>query len=187
MRLSLETMVRLTNQLLVYAEGGKAEVTVVSLQDFVNYTLPLVRHTIPPAIRVELDIDDRPLRVMADYPQLQMVLSAVITNSVEAIPDKGRIKISTRSMTLNEQNAADRPGIAPGDYACLCVEDDGQGMDEATRRRIFEPFFSTKFAGRGLSMAAAHGLIRHQGGFITVSSEINRGTRVEIYLPAASA
>jgi PAS domain S-box-containing protein len=187
MRSSLETMARLTNQLLVYAEGGKDQATLVNLADFIEYTLPLVRHTIPPAVQIMLEIAEAPLCVQADYPQLQMVLSAVIANSVEAIADKGRISISTRRVTLDKQALSGRPGAAPGEYACLCVEDDGQGMDEATQRRIFEPFFSTKFAGRGLSMAAAYGLIRHQGGWIAVSSEIGRGTRVEIFLPARQA
>jgi len=187
MRRSLETMARLTGQLLVYAEGGKGQATVVNLADFIEYTLPLVRHTIPPSVQIKLETAEAPLYVQADYPQLQMVLSAAIANSVEAIADKGRITISTRRVTLDKQALSGRPGAAPGEYACLCVEDDGQGMDETTRRRIFEPFFSTKFAGRGLSMAAAYGLIRHQGGWIAVSSEVGRGTRVDIFLPAQPA
>jgi PAS domain S-box-containing protein len=187
MRLSLDTMVRLTHQLLVYAGGGKGQATVINLPDFIKYTLPLVQHTIPPAIRVELELADDTPRVLADYPQLQMVLSAVIANSVEAIADRGRIRIGARSATLDEPAADSPPGAAAGTYACLCVEDDGQGMDETTRRRIFEPFFSTKFAGRGLSMAAAYGLVRHQGGWISVSSGVGRGTRVEIFLPASEA
>jgi PAS domain S-box-containing protein len=186
MRSSLETMARLTDQLLVYAEGGKGQTSVIDLSDFVNHTLPLVRHTIPPAVQIELEIRDDTPRVTADYPQLQMVLSAVIANSVEAIAGRGRIKIGARNATPEEQAAGGQGEAATGPYACLSVEDDGQGMDEATRRRIFEPFFSTKFAGRGLSMAAAYGLVRHHGGWISVSSEAGRGTLVEIFLPAVS-
>jgi two-component system cell cycle sensor histidine kinase/response regulator CckA len=74
--------------------------------------------------------------------------------------------------------------IKSGAYVCLTVEDTGRGMEESIRQRIFEPFFSTKFQGRGLSMAAVYGIIKNHGGFILVNSEPNRGTKVRIYLPA---
>jgi two-component system cell cycle sensor histidine kinase/response regulator CckA len=187
MRMSLDMMARLTDQLLVYAEGGKGRATAINLSELVKYTLPLVRHTLAPSIQVDLDLRDDTPRVTADYSLLQMVFSAVIANSVEAIAEKGQIRIGTRRVILDKRAAAEWPEAAAGDYACLSVEDDGQGMDEDTRRRIFEPFFSTKFAGRGLSMAAAYGLVRHQGGWISVSSEVGRGARVEIFLPATPA
>jgi signal transduction histidine kinase len=68
-------------------------------------------------------------------------------------------------------------------YICIGIEDNGSGMDEETLRRIFEPFFSTKFTGRGLSMAAVLGIIKRHHGWIAVSSVIGKGTKVQIYLP----
>jgi signal transduction histidine kinase len=66
----------------------------------------------------------------------------------------------------------------------LKIEDDGKGMDEETRKRVFEPFFSTKFTGRGLGMAAAYGIIKNHDGWISIASELGKGTTVCFYLPA---
>jgi signal transduction histidine kinase len=66
----------------------------------------------------------------------------------------------------------------------LTIEDDGEGMDEETRKRVFEPFFSTKSTGRGLGMAAAYGIIKNHGGWISISSKLGKGTTVFFYLPA---
>ena len=180
-------MGQLTSQMLAYAEGGKYNPQILSLSDFVDATLPLIQHTLDPAVRVETDLPLDVKDVEADSTQMQMVLSAIMANSNEAMEGPGRIRISTRNMDLDQELIKDYPGLKPGPHVCLSVEDDGKGMDEETRNRIFDPFFTTHFMGRGLGMAAVYGIIRNHDGAITVDSELGKGTVVRIYLPAIEA
>ena len=180
-------MAHLTSQLLAYAEGGKYNPQIQSLSDFVDATLPLIQHTLDPAVRVETDLPLDVKDVEADSTQMQMVLSAIMGNSNEAMEGPGRIRISTRNMDLDQEIIKDYPGLKPGPHVCLSIEDDGKGMDEETRRRVFDPFFTTHFMGRGLGMASVYGIVKNHDGSITVDSEPGKGTVVRIYLPAISA
>ena len=187
MKQSAHRMARLTDQLLAYARGGKYDPEIQSLNSSVKDTLALLQHTLDPAVRVETDLPLDVKDMEADSTQMQMVISAIMANSNEAMEGPGRIRISTRNMDLDQELIKDYPGLKPGPYVCLSIEDDGKGMDEETRRRIFDPFFTTHFMGRGLGMAAVYGIIRNHDGAITVDSELGKGTKVCIYLPAISA
>ena len=184
---SSHRMANLTNQLLAYAQGGKYQARTMSLSDFVENILPIIKPTIDPTIRVETDLPRDIFSVRADSAQIQMVLSSVVNNSVEAIEGKGRIRIITNNEKIDASFVKRHPGPKPGPYACLTIEDDGKGMDKETVRKIFDPFFTTKFMGRGLGMAAVYGIIRNHDGWILVDSEQDKGTVVRIYLPAIEA
>ena len=183
MKASTRRMANLSNQLLAYAQGGKYQAQTISLSDFVEETLPLIQNTIDPAIRVETDLSRDILNVNADLTQMQMVLSAVMENAAEAIDGEGKIRIVTRDAEIDDDFARANPELKPGTYACLTIEDDGKGMDEESKGKIFDPFFTTKFQGRGLGMAAVYGIVRNHGGWISVDSELGKGTMVRIYLP----
>jgi two-component system cell cycle sensor histidine kinase/response regulator CckA len=187
MKQSAHRMVHLTSQLLAYARGGKYNPQTLSLSDFVEGILPIIHHNLDPDIRVERDLPPDVLNVEVDRTQIQMVLSAIVANSNEAIEPPGRIRISTNNIDLNKEFIKDHPGLKPGPYVCLSIEDDGKGMDEETRRRIFEPFFTTHFIGRGLGMASVYGIITNHDGVVSVDSELGKGTTVTIYLPALEA
>jgi len=173
-------MSNLTSQLLAYARGGKYNSKSISLSTFVKDTQPLIRHSINHAILVETDLPQHVYNLMADITQMQMVLSAIVTNAAEAIEGPGRIRI----IATNEEIKEPHPHLEPGRYACLRIEDDGKGMDEETKNRMFEPFFTTNFQGRGLGMAAVYGIVKNHGGWVTADSELGKGTTVSIYLPA---
>ena len=183
MKDSTQRIVQLTNQLLAYARGGKYQAGIIYLDEFVKDTLPLLYHTIDSSIHVETDFFHDVSRVRADTVQLQMVLSAILSNASESIEGIGYIRISIHNEDVSRDFARGCPGLQPGRYVCLKIEDNGKGMDEETRTRVFEPFFSTKFQGRGLGMAAVYGIIRNHGGWISLDSEMGRGTVVQIYLP----
>lgn len=184
MKDSAHRMAQLTSQLLAYARGGKYQTKTISVSDFVRETLLLVNYTIDSAIDLDTDLPHDILNVKADLTQMQMVLSAVLTNASEAIEGKGRIFVAYQKVVITDDTIKDFPGLKPGNYACLTVIDNGKGMDEETRTRIFEPFFTTKFEGRGLGMAAAYGIVKNHEGWISVDSELGKGTAVKIYLPA---
>ena len=177
-------MSRLTDQLLAYAKGGKYQPKNLKPDDFVIETLPILEHDLNPTVRVETHFQKDISFISADNAQMQMVLSAILSNSNEAIEDGGLIRITAENKNLDENSTKLHPGLEPGYYVCLTVEDDGRGMDEETKRGIFEPFFTTKFQGRGMGMAAVYGIVRNHDGWIYVDSELGTGTTVRIYLPA---
>ncbi|MFH1242667.1 MAG: response regulator [Pseudomonadota bacterium] len=187
MKTSGNHMAHLIRQLLAYVRGGKYNPRPISLSGFVANTLPLMEHTLNAGVHLETDLAPDERKVKADGTQMQMVLSALIANSNEAIEGPGCIRVSTRNMNRDQALIKRHPGLTPGPYVCLSVEDDGKGMDEETRKRIFDPFFTTHFVGRGLGMASVYGIVKSHSGSITVDSELGKGTVVRIYLPATEA
>jgi len=185
MKVSTEKMANLTSQLLAFAEGGRYQTKLIPMADFVKQVLPSVTRDLHPSVKLSTELSPDTLPVKADVTQMQMVLTAVINNSVEAMDGGGSIVVSTANELFPKAGTDTILGSEPGPYVCLLVQDNGKGMDEETRDRIFEPFFTTKFHGRGLGMPAVYGIIRGHRGFVQVDSELGKGTCVRIYLPAA--
>ncbi len=177
-------MADLTEQLLDYARGTEFKPKNISLIDFIKDTLPLIKHTLKPGITLHTDIPEQVHPIDGDYSKLQMVLSAIISNSSEAIEESGNIWIKCRETDLSMEDARKIPDIGPGRYIELSISDDGKGMDEKTRKRIFEPFFSTKFYGSGLGMSAVYGIIKKHDGIIFIESAESKGTTIKIYFRA---
>jgi len=180
---SAKRMALLTSQLLAYARGGKYRPQQISLNTFVQETLPFVKHVLRAGIVVETDLPEDSCYVEADPTQLQMVLLAVMVNAAEAIETAGYIRLTTRREEIDGEYARNHPDFKPGTYVSLAIEDNGSGMSEETRIRVFEPFFTTKFQGRGLGMAAVYGIVKNHNGLVVVDSELGKGTGVRIYLP----
>ncbi|NQU15985.1 MAG: response regulator [Desulfobacteraceae bacterium] len=187
MKQSAHRMVQLTRQLLAYARGGKYNPQTMSLSDYIVGALSLIQHDLGPNIRVETDLALDIMSVEADSTQMQMVLSAIVTNAKEAIEGPGRMRITTRNVEVDADFIEDHPGLKAGPYACLSIDDDGKGMDKETRNRIFDPFYTTHFIGRGLGMASVYGIVKNHDGWVSVDSELGKGTVVCIYLPAIEA
>ena len=186
MKHSGHRMSSLTSQLLAYSQGGKYQPRDLKLDDLVMETLPILQDGLNPEVRVETHFR-KVSYIRADHTQMQMVLSAILTNSNEAIEDDGLIRIAAENKDFDEDFTKQHPGLKPGYYVSLSIEDDGRGMDEETKDRIFEPFFTTKFQGRGMGMAAVYGIVKNHDGRISVDSELGKGTTVHIYLPAIRA
>ncbi|MDZ7696871.1 MAG: PAS domain S-box protein [Deltaproteobacteria bacterium] len=180
---STHRMSRLTDQLLAYAQGGKYKPKPLKMDDFLIQVLPILQHELKSSVRVETHFEKEIPYIEADYTQLQMVLSAILTNANESIEDAGLIRIRATKEDVDAVAAEVRPGLKPGSYVCLTLTDDGRGMDAETRDGIFEPFFTTKFQGRGMGMAAVYGIVKNHGGWIYVDSELGEGTTVRVYFP----
>ena len=183
MQASADRMKGLTRQLLAYARGGKYQAATVSLQSFLRETLPILQHSFDAEISLDNDWTAQELYAKIDKTQLQMTLAAIVANASEAMEGKGRIGLRLDTVCVEHTADREQPELEAGDYACLTITDEGRGMDPAVQDRIFEPFFSTKFQGRGLGMAAAYGIIKNHQGAISVASRQGAGTTVSIYLP----
>lgn len=186
-RHTVERMSNLTSQLTAYANGGIFIASqVISVDAFLNEILPAIQRAIKPTIELHVDLIDESLSIDVDLIQLRTVVLAIVTNADEAIVEEGSIRISGRLRQWKDIPENVRNELTPGDYACIGFQDNGTGMDSDTLRRLFEPFYSTKFEGRGLSMAAVSGIIQRHKGWIHVDSKIATGTCVQIYLPKVS-
>ena len=175
----------LTKQLLGFARGGKYEVKPLDLDELMLATAAMFGRT-RKEIQIHTKTQQESLVVEADKRQIEQVLLNLFVNAWQAMPDGGKLYLSTKLVSLDEA-ACEPHQVEPGRYNKISVTDTGIGMDEATRQRIFDPFFTTKEKGRGtgLGLASAYGIIKNHGGMITVYSELGHGTTFNIYLPAS--
>jgi len=178
-------------QLLAYAGQGKHEHRPVDLGRIARELLPMLQVSVGPLIRFELDIAGEPTWVHGESGALQQVITNLVTNAAEAYSGSSgvvRIVIGRRDFT-NAQLASGATPHPPaaGAVACLEVIDEGAGMDAVTCQRVFDPFYSTKFTGRGLGMAVVLGIVRGHGGTILIDSKLGRGSSVKVALPLQAA
>lgn len=160
----------LAKQLLAFGRGQRAAPRRIDLTLVVRELGQWVTRLLGDHLSLELETPDRPLVVRADRGQVEQILVNLVTNARDAMPEGGRIRLGVR---------------ADGDRAVLEVEDDGAGMDEATRARIFEPFFTKKAGGTGLGLATVHGICAQHGWDLSVRSAPGEGTTFRLVLPAA--
>ena len=178
-----DRMSKLTRQLLTYVQSGKFNPTQISIDDLINGAFPVLRRLVQPSVHLISEQADEDIMVNVDVTQMQMVISAIVTNADEAISEDGEIRISTAKVPTHNVLKNDGENWDAGCCVRISIEDTGKGMDEEAQRRLFEPFYTTKFEGRGLGMAMSLGIIKSHLGNIRVSSEVDCGTRVDIFLP----
>lgn len=173
----------LTRSLVDFGRAGDLDERSVDVNLLLTRIGPLLRSGLGRAVTLTLRPSPYDCTVKADPARLEQAIFNLVLNAHAAMPDGGRISI--RVEVADDVPAAQLP---PGRYARISVVDTGVGMDEATRARIFEPYFSTKGAnGTGLGLATVHGFVRQSGGAIVVDSEPGRGTTVHLYLPEGAS
>jgi PAS domain S-box-containing protein len=178
----------LSLQMLAYS--GKAVFTAerVGLRDLVEEMADLLKATISKSAILTLNLESGLPPIQADPSQIRQIVMNLIINASEAIGGRsGAITVSAGSTRCDEEYLRKtelHDGLAPGLYVFLEVTDTGIGMDVDTQSRIFEPFFSTKFTGRGLGLAAVLGIVRAHKGALKVSSEPGKGTTLRVLFPA---
>lgn len=180
----------LCRQMLAYSGRGRFVVELVDMSSIVADTLSLLRANIPSRCEVRLDLASNLPPVLGDATQARQVVMNLVINAAEAIGDRrGTIRCRTRIVDAAREKldlAIGGDAVEPGRFVEVSVTDDGCGMDEETRARMFEPFYSTKFAGRGLGMAATLGILRGHGGAIEVVSSPGKGTSIAVLWPVAT-
>jgi PAS domain S-box-containing protein len=181
----------LTSQMLAYAGLGEAKIEAIDLRQLVERMVHLLEVSVSRrgALRCELETDLPPIR--ADSGQITQVVLNLITNAAEAIEGKdGVITVRTGVMEADREYLSHtylHDEIPEGEYVYLEVADNGCGMDEETHSRIFDPFFSTKFTGRGLGLASVLGIVRAHLGTITVDTELGKGSSFRLLLPKTAS
>ena len=180
----------LANQMLAYSGKGKFVVEALNLSQIITEMEHILSVSVSKKALVRYDLADDLLSVEADATQLQQVIMNLVINASDAIGDKsGTIAVSTGMMDcdhayLQESWLQDSP--LPGRYVFVEVADTGCGIAPEKINRIFEPFFSTKFTGRGLGMAAVLGIVRGHNGAIKIYTELNQGSTFKVLIPAST-
>jgi PAS domain S-box-containing protein len=179
----------LCRQMLAYSGRGHFVVQPISLNELVREMAHLLSVSISKKVVIKYNFFPELPSVMADVTQLRQVVMNLITNASEAIAEvSGVVTLSTGVMDCDDEylkGAVEDSEVHPaGQYVYVEVSDTGCGMDTETLNRIFDPFYTTKFTGRGLGLAAVLGIVRGHKGVVRVYSEKGRGTTFKILLPA---
>lgn len=181
----------LTRQMLAYAGKASFVMENINLEKLVRSQSELIEALVSRNIILTYEFDPELPEIKGDPNQIQHVIMNILMNASEAIRDRaGVIRITGSRIHLVDSDIAVSGWlgeVTPGDYIMLSVSDTGCGMDKETMSRVFEPFFSTKFAGRGLGLASVHGIVIGHKGAVRVLSEPGKGTTFELLLPITEA
>lgn len=175
---------RLTSQLLAFGRRAVVEPTNLDLNEVVAQSVKLFKRIIPESVILELDLQSELPAIRADRAQIEQVLTNLVVNACDAMPNGGRLGIVSRYL-LESVNGiqGSKPGIVE-----LLISDNGCGISIENQAKIFEPFFTTKKIGKGtgLGLAVVHGVVTQCGGEISVSSKPGEGTRFTLRFPPAA-
>ena len=176
-------------QLLTFSRGIAGERGAVQLRHLLKEMVAIMRETFPREIAVEVKVPTELWPIIGDATQIHQVLMNLCVNARDALPAGGRLGISAENVTLDAHDVAARPGVKPGEFVRVTVADSGDGIPPENIERIFEPFFTTKEIGKGtgLGLSTVVGIVKSHGGFITVDSEVGRGSSFHFHLPVAIA
>jgi len=159
----------------------------VNLSEVVEETLHLMQSSLPRQANVAMNLAHDLQPVQSYGPQLRRVVMNLVRNAAEALDKEGgAITVATALEHIDDKTAlGDGLPVPDGDYVRLTVSDTGRGMSEEAMARVFDPFYTTKFLGRGLGLSVVQGIVRSHGGFVRLSSNPGIGTTFEVLLPAA--
>lgn len=176
----------LVKQVLSFARGLEGKRTSVDVKHLIVEIEQVAKETFPKSIEIRTEIASDIWTVSVDATQLHQVLMNLVVNARDAMPNGGTLLVSAANLVIDEHYARMNLDAQPGSYIAITVADTGMGIPPEIKERIFEPFFTTKEIGKGtgLGLSTVIGIIKSHGGFINVYSEVNRGTRFKVYLPA---
>ena len=178
----------LCKQMLAYSGKGKFVVMPVNLSELIKKNLELLKVSIGKNVCLRTGLDPDIPNVLADRAQMQQVIMNLVINASEAIGEEaGTVIIHTGVVMVDDdylKSSYINEPLTAGRYVFVEVSDTGCGMDEETKKRLYDPFFTTKFTGRGLGMSAILGIVRGHHGAIKLYSEVGQGTTFKVLLPA---
>ena len=180
----------LCKQMLAYSGKGRFVIRPIDLSNLVNETIHMMELTLEKKARVRVASMDNVPKIEADVSQIRQLVMNLLTNAYESLADEQgdiTINIGFRRCDKYDLKSDCFDELPPaGIYVYLEIEDNGAGIDRQVKPKIFDPFFSTKFTGRGLGLPAVMGIVRGHGGVIKVNSKMGLGTTVTVLLPAST-
>jgi PAS domain S-box-containing protein len=179
----------LTQGLLALNRKQIIQLRPVNINEIIREVNKLLLRMIGEDIELKTILADRALTVMADAGQIEQVMMNLATNARDAMPEGGQLSIETEVVEIDDKFIKMHGFGNPGMYALISETDTGEGMDDKTRERIFEPFYTTKDVGKGtgLGLSIVYGIIKQHEGHVNVYSEPGKGTTFKIYLPLINA
>jgi len=179
----------LTMKLLAFARKEKLETKTVSSNELVLELGELLKRSISKKISIEIETAPNASLVSVDMNQILQALLNVSVNACDAMPENGSLYIYCDEVSLSKKDILNLPGVTPGKYCRISVEDTGHGIPDEIRDKIFEPFFTTKERGKGtgLGLPITLRIIQNHKGTIAIDSSRGKGTTVGIYLPVADS
>jgi PAS domain S-box-containing protein len=179
----------IVRQVLAFGRGVKGERILVQLRHVAIELAKIAGETFPKSIDIRTNMPRNLWTVLADPTQMHQVLLNMLVNARDAMPRGGTLTLSAENIVLDEQYSRTHLDAKPGAHVCVVITDTGTGIPAAIREKIFEPFFTTKEIGMGtgLGLSTTSAIVRSHGGFITLESEVGKGTAFRIYIPATGA
>ena len=176
----------LIRQLLLFSRREPITSEPICLNDTVKDLLTILERLLGEGITVQTDLDSKLWPTSANHGNVQQVLMNLAVNARDAMPDGCTLTISTSNRAIDDSQVRQNPEARPGQFACLAVRDTGTGMSSETVQQVFEPFFTTREAGRGsgLGLSVIYGIVKQHGGWIEVDSEMQAGSTFRVLLPA---
>jgi signal transduction histidine kinase/DNA-binding response OmpR family regulator len=175
----------LTRQLLIFSRKHVVQPQVMDINQIVKELKRMLGRLIGEHITFIIEPSNNLGCIKADPGQIEQVIMNLVINARDAMPEGGRLTVSTSNEFIDSESSALRPNLAPGMYVVLTVSDTGCGMSKEIQERIFEPFFTTKEKGRGtgLGLSTVYGIVIESGGIIEVESALGHGTVFRVYFP----
>ncbi len=175
----------LTKQLLAFSRQQVLQPQVIHLNESIASMKSMLGRLLGEDVELSVRTAEGIGRILADPGQIEQVVMNLSINARDAMPLGGKLTIETSNVVVDEEYAATRVDLLPGNYVLLAISDSGSGMDASTRARIFEPFFTTKDKGKGtgLGLSTVFGIVQQSGGSVGVYSEVGVGTTFKVYFP----
>jgi hypothetical protein len=175
----------LTRQLLAFSRRQVIAPVPLALNSSIRGSEKLLRRLLGEDVEFVVELQPALWAVRCDPTQIEQVVLNLAVNARDAMPKGGKLTIQTANVEVDERLTASRAWMQPGSYVRLSIRDSGKGMSKEVQEHLFEPFFTTKPVGKGtgLGLATVYGIVKQNGGYILVDSELLAGTIFEIFLP----
>ncbi len=179
----------IVKQVLTFARRTETEFTPLRPEQLITELQNIIEHTFPKDIELDISVEDDLPLINGNSTQLHQVLLNLCINARDALPQGGHITIDASQVLVEPSSLIARRPLKPGPYVRIYVADDGVGIPAHITDRIFEPFFTTKGVGEGtgLGLSVIHSIVESHHGIINVTSEVGKGSRFSVYLPATTA